>query len=288
MKSQSNARPHLACELGADYVVAARSDRGAISVSGQELAPGILLPNLTAANLGDFAAVRNAVETAMAGVAERSRDVIAIVPDSAVRVTLLDFDALPEKRQEAESMVRFRLKKSLPFDVEQAAVSYDVRRQNGSVKVVAVVVLRSILEEYESVFLDAGFNPGIVLPSMLSALGCVQADEPTMVIKVDQGATTISIVNGNQLLLMRTLENAPGALVATQLAEDIYPSLVFFEDNYFLQVRNILVSGRAVAEAVGPALEAQTGAKVSDLSPENGTGDVPGALLAGVMGALKS
>src|SRR6185312_1945701 len=144
MKSQSNARPHLACELGADYVVAARSDRGAISVSGQELAPGILLPNLTAANLGDFAAVRNAVETAMAGVAERSRDVIAIVPDSAVRVTLLDFDALPEKRQEAESMVRFRLKKSLPFDVEQAAVSYDVRRQNGSVKVVAVVVLRSI------------------------------------------------------------------------------------------------------------------------------------------------
>ena len=150
------------------------------------------------------------------------------------------------------------------------------------------MVLRSILEEYESVFLDAGFNPGIVLPSMLSALGCVQADEPTMVIKVDQGATTISIVNGNQLLLMRTLENAPGALVATQLAEDIYPSLVFFEDNYFLQVRNILVSGRAVAEAVGPALEAQTGAKVSDLSPENGTGDVPGALLAGVMGALKS
>ena len=38
---------------------------------------------------------------------------IAVLPDAAVRVALLDFDSLPGKREEAEGVVRFRLKKSL-------------------------------------------------------------------------------------------------------------------------------------------------------------------------------
>ena len=38
---------------------------------------------------------------------------------------LLDFDTLPDKREDAEAVVRFRLKKSLPFDVDQSAVSFD-------------------------------------------------------------------------------------------------------------------------------------------------------------------
>ena len=54
----------------------------------------------------------------------RSRDVIALLPDAAVRVVLLDFETLPTKPQEAEGVVRFRLKKSLPFDVEKAKISY--------------------------------------------------------------------------------------------------------------------------------------------------------------------
>ena len=41
---------------------------------------------------------------------------IAIVPDAAVRVMLVEFDTLPSDHEEALGVVRFRLKKSLPFD----------------------------------------------------------------------------------------------------------------------------------------------------------------------------
>ena len=76
------------------------------------------------ANLRDGTAIRQAIESALGSVGGRSRDVIAILPDTSVRVVLLDFETLPPKRDEAEAVVRFRLKKSLPFDPDDARISY--------------------------------------------------------------------------------------------------------------------------------------------------------------------
>jgi type IV pilus assembly protein PilM len=291
MASQQG-RPNLACEVTPDQIVAARSPRpnSALEACSRYVLPaGSLAPGLSATNILDREALHQGVSTTLAEVADRSRDVIAIVPDAAVRVVLLDFDSLPEKRQDADAMVRFRLKKSLPFDVEQSAVSYDVSSRNGLVKVLAAVSLRSVLQEYESIFHGAGYIPGMVIPSMFAALGSVHTEEPTMVLKVDPLTSTLAIVQANQLLLFRTLENPPaGRESGEQLAEDIYPSLVFFEDNYSLQVGRILVAGRVAASQVGPALQAQSGAQVADLISEVpvSTGNVPAAQMAGVMGAL--
>ncbi len=292
LKTQQVARPNLACEITPEQVIAARGSRHSSSLeacSRYALPAGSLAPSLSATNVADREALREAVSAVLGEVADRSRDVIGIVPDAAVRIVLLDFDALPQKREDADAMVRFRLKKSLPFDVEQAAVSYDVSLRDGHVKVMAAVCVRTVLEEYEGILRDAGYIPGVVLPSMFASLGTVHADEPTMVLKVDAMTSTLAIVQANQLLLFRTLENPPaGRESAEQLADDIYPSLVFFEDNYSLQVRRVLVGGRVAASDVGPALQAQSGAQVMDLiseAPFPG-GNVPLAQMAGVLGAL--
>ena len=73
-----------------------------------------------------------------------------------MRVALLDFETLPNTREEAEAVVRFRLKKSLPFEVEKSRVSYHAQNTNDGVRVVAAVVLTSVLEDYEAAFRDAG------------------------------------------------------------------------------------------------------------------------------------
>ena len=52
-----------------------------------------------------------------------------MVPDAAVRVLMLDFDSLPAKVQEAMPIVRFRLRKLMPFEVDDAAVSYQVMEE---------------------------------------------------------------------------------------------------------------------------------------------------------------
>ena len=89
---------------------------------------------------------------ALEQVGGHSRDVIAILPDAAVRVVLLDFDTLPDKPKEAEGVVRFRLRKSLPFDVDKAAVSYHAQTTPVGVRVIAAVCLNNVVQDYEGVF----------------------------------------------------------------------------------------------------------------------------------------
>ena len=82
------ARPALACEIAADRVLAGRSaDAGRMveMCSAQELAPGMVVPDLIESNLRDGSAIRRAIEGALGGISGRSRDVIAILPDTAVR-----------------------------------------------------------------------------------------------------------------------------------------------------------------------------------------------------------
>jgi len=289
-------RPTLACEIAADRVLAGRaSDAGRMVeiASARELAPGTVVPDLMEPNLRDATAVRKAIESALAGVGGRTRDVIAILPDTSVRVVLLDFEALPAKREEAEAVVRFRLKKSLPFDPNEARVSYHAQSTGKGMRAVAAVVLNKVLEEYESAFRDAGYNPGMVMPSMLAALGAADAERPTLVVKVDARTISIAILDQEKLLLFRTLENVRGVTITgDQLAEEVYPSVVFFQDTYSLNIERVYVAGLPEAGVAAPALKNQSGATVEELvgATQIGstTGTVPRWRMAGVVGALIS
>jgi type IV pilus assembly protein PilM len=215
-------RPRLAVEVRVEGVVAARAEDAAgllMAVSRADLSEGALLPGLKAGNVVKQAEVVMAVRSALDGVvgrgSEKSRDVTVIVPDGAVRVLLLDFDALPSKAPEVMAVVRFRLKKLLPFEVEDAAVSYQVMSSaKGLVTVLAVAVPHAVLAEYEGIVTAAGYLPGAVLPSTLAALaglestGSSEESPETATLLVNAGAqqVTTAIVRGGVLLLHRTLE----------------------------------------------------------------------------------
>jgi type IV pilus assembly protein PilM len=295
MASKTKARPRIACEVSADRVLAGRlAEKGGLieACTARELAPGSVVPDLTEVNLREPEAVRKAINDAIGGVAGRARDVIAVLPDAAVRVVLLDFDTLPPNAQEAESVVRFRLKKSLPFDVDKAKVSYHAQAALGGLRLVAAVALNSVIEDYESAFRDAGFSAGVVLPSMLAALGAADADRPTLVLKVDARTTSLAILDSGQLLLFRTLENTRGVTITgEQLAEEVYPSVVFFQDTYHTNIERIYIAGLPESGGAAPALRAQTGADVRDLVEtsrlaSNDGASVPRWRMAGVVGAL--
>ena len=131
-------------------------------------------------------------------------------------------------------------------------------------RVVAAVTPRTVLEEYESLVRDAGYNPGSVVPSMLAALGVVDASRPTMVIKVEHGTTTFAIVDQNQLLLYRALKWR-GCCYGESLVDDVNTSLVYFEDRYSVGVDRVLVAGVQSAEALQEALNASSNIRVEEL-----------------------
>jgi type IV pilus assembly protein PilM len=298
MSSNSNLpKPKLACEIAADRVLAGRlgdNGGGLEACAAHELAPGSVVPDLVENNLRQRSAVCDGIEAALGSVAGRSKDVIAIVPDAAVRVMLVEFDTLPSDHEEALGVIKFRLKKSLPFDVDKAKVSFHAQKSSDGVKVVAAVALANVVDDYEAAFHEAGFSPGVVLPSMLAALGSAEGKKPTMVVKVDAHTTSIAILNEEQLQLFRTLENSRGVTITgEQLAEEVYPSVVFFQDTYHLNIEQIYVAGLPESGGAAPALGVQTGAEVQELvtSAQLGVsagGSVPRWRMAGVVGALIS
>jgi hypothetical protein len=125
---------------------------------------------------------------------------------------------------------------------------------------------------------------------MLAALGAASTDRPTMVVKVDERTVSLAILDQQQLLLFRTIENPFGPnMSGEQLAEEIYPSVVFFQDTYQLNLEQIFVAGLGES-AAGAALKAQTGAQVADLVSSSqlsaNVGMIPRWKLGGVAGAL--
>ncbi|HME32858.1 MAG TPA: hypothetical protein VKG65_08920 [Terriglobales bacterium] len=295
MAEHNIPRPRLACEIATERVVAARAGESAQTLEAaavQRLPDGALTPGLTQANIGAREALVTALRESLAAVAARSGDLCLVIPDAATRIMLLDFDALPDKPHEADAVVRFRLKKSLPFDVDQSAVSFDCQGTSNPVRVVAAVTPRVVLEEYESLVRDAGYNPGAVLPSMIAALGAVDASRPTMVIKVERGTTTFAIVDQNQLLLYRALENGGSAVTGESLVDDVNTSLVYFEDRYAVGVDRVLVAGVESAQELQTALSATADIRVEELVSSSmmgaAAGNVSRSAMAGVVGALVS
>jgi type IV pilus assembly protein PilM len=227
-------RPRLAVEVRSEGAVAARAEDAAAlltSVSRADVAEGAVVPGLKPGNIVDRGAVVAAVRRALEGVAARASDryVTVVVPDAAVRVLLLDFDQLPSKTVEAMPVVRFRLKKLLPFDVEEAVVSYQVMSSaKAGVQVLAVAIPKAVLDEYEGVVTQAGYLPGAVLPSTLAALASLdEAEAPVLMVNAGPASVTTAIVRGGVLLLHRSVDmnadidgNAPSAAVTALPLED--------------------------------------------------------------------
>ncbi len=210
-------RPRLAVEIRAEGIVAARAEDASATLSGvsqSTLPEGAVLGGLKAGNLVDrtrvVAAIREALDSVAVRGGDRSRYLTIVVPDSAARVLLLDFDELPSKTIEALPVIRFRLKKLLPFDADSAAVSYQVMSTDrGVYRVLAAAMPHEVLEEYESAVTAAGYLPGAVLPSTLASLaGLDEQETAALVVNISSGCVTTAIVNGGVLLLHRTLETS--------------------------------------------------------------------------------
>jgi type IV pilus assembly protein PilM len=195
-------------------VVAARSADAAAPLSAVarvSLADGAIAPGLKPGNVVDRVAVTAAIRGALEQIGERANardaNLTLVIPDSAVRVLLLDFEALPSRAAEALPLVRFRLKKLLPFDSDDAMVSYQVMSASkGGVRVLAVAIPRDVLSEYETAAREAGFEPGAVLPSTLACLAALEDAEATLLVNANPMGVTVAIVRSGVLLLHRSVD----------------------------------------------------------------------------------
>ena len=291
-KSQTNAGPRTAIELAPEGVLAATIPHGsdARSYAFAPLAAGALVPGVAEANIRAQDAVVEAIRTALGDLAPKSRAVTLVLPDTAVRVFVLDFDTLPAKAADVVPVLRFRLRKMVPFDVEHAALSYQILVQGeDNVKVLATIMPGPVLAEYEAAVRDAGYEPGVVLPSSLASLAAVDSLEPILAANLSGQALTTSITTGQDLYLFRTVDlpEDPGARMA-EIQRSIAVAAAYYEDKLAARPRQLRYAGIQKTDDFARLL-ADPDLAVVDIVPTTGLGATTALgpmSIAGISGAL--
>jgi type IV pilus assembly protein PilM len=266
----------------------------------QPLPAGALVPGIGEANLRAPEAVAAAIRSTLGQVSPRTRSVTLVLPDTVVRVFVLDFDSLPSRAAEAYPVLRFRLRKMVPFDVEHAGLSYQVLVETKTeCKVLAAVLPGPVLAEYEAAIRAAGYEPGAVLPSSLAALEAIDSMEAVLIANLSPLALTTSITNGQDLLLYRTLDLPPDPNLRLQeVQRGIAVAAAYFEDKLGVRPRRLHYAGNYGAGNDGAATSGVEAfarwiddpeLTVVDLAPRPETGAATAlgpTNIAGVAGAL--
>jgi type IV pilus assembly protein PilM len=240
--------PHLAMEMTHDRVAAARWTRGN-SLDGfafEALPSGALVPSAVEANVVNPAALKSAIAGVLSRLRAKDEDVALLLPDPVIRVFVQHFDEFPRSQQEAEPMLRWKLKKSVPFEADETVISYmrQPAREEGVDVVTALARLR-IVREYESLAEGARLHPGVVLSSSLSAISLLQDEKATLLARVSGSALTAAIVRDGVLCGYRCTELPAqvGEITPQALLEEIYPVAAYYQDTWGENIASVRVAG---------------------------------------------
>ncbi len=259
-----DAMPHasLSIEVAPDRVAAARWSRtGSLDGYAVESLPvGALIPSAVETNIVNGPAVKAAVASVCERLRSRDEDVAMILPDTVIRVFVQHFEEFPRSAAEAVPMLRWKLKKSVPFESDETLISYmrQAPRESGIDVVTALARLR-IIREYESLAEGLALHPGVVLSSSLAAISLLEDEKPTLLARVSGSTLTTAIVRRGVLCGYRCTElPAHGASLTPQmLLEEIFPVAAYYQDTWQETIQSVRVAGLGtrLAEFVRPLEE---------------------------------
>jgi type IV pilus assembly protein PilM len=253
-----NALPHpsLVVEVSPNRVAAARwgKTRGSLESYAVEPVPfGAIVPSPVEVNVAQPDAVRGSLRRLFSRIPGHGSDLTLLVPDAVIRVFILPFETFPRRAEEALPLLRWRLKKSVPFDVEETIVSW--MRQDGregSLEIVAAVARQSIVRQYEELVSSLGLQPVVVLGSTLATLPLLEESGATLLVRMSGRTLTTVIVRGGNLAVYRSSEMSSdvNGLEPQAVLDEIFPAIAYYQDTWDAMVDRVRLSGFASHEEV--------------------------------------
>jgi type IV pilus assembly protein PilM len=217
---------------------------GSPQLAFEPLEPGTIAVSPLADNIHKADALADKVRAIVGGGARKRRRTVLILPDYCARVSVLEFDNLPSDPKEQLSLVRFRMKKSVPFDVESAAVSYCpqvAKSASGAIDVIVVVAALEIVARYEAPFRAAGLHPGVVTTSLMAMTELNPYTDISVMARLNGKALTVAVMNGASLKLVRSMELPE--MTSDEILAVLLPTLAYVEDEMGTKASRLLTCG---------------------------------------------
>jgi len=282
--------PTVAVEIAPGRVSAAviAQQGGQLVVTAHAAEPipaGIVAPALNAGNISDSRIVGAALRRTFERIGTAPGQVALAIPDSAVKVSLLRFEQVPPRAADFDQLVRWQMRKSAPFRIEDAQISVvpGIVPAEGGREFVVVVARRDIVREYEAAVEAAGSHAGIVDLSTFNVINTVLAspDPPQsdwLLIHVTVEYASVAIVRRADLVFFRNRSNEGEG----SLADLVHQTAMYYEDRLsgggfgrvVLAGAGLLAGDRGDenAERVRRTLQERLGTDVEAIDPRHAAG----------------
>ena len=277
--------PDVAVDITAGRVTALRlSWRGRQSSVAahavESLPPGAVVPALAAPNMPDVSTVGRVVRDAVGKLGGRVRRVALVIPDTVVKVSLVRFEQVPARPADLLEMIRWQMRKSAPFPMEQAVVSFtaSAAQTDGAREFVVSTARRDIIEEYEGACAQAGLHAGLVdiatfsiINGVLGSGGVPSGD--WLLVHTTHAYTSLAVLRGSDVIYFRNrAEEAEGTL-----ADDVHQTAMYYEDRLKgAGFSRVLLTGSATSgdgiDALRHSLEDRLRVSVETVDPRGGAG----------------
>lgn len=235
----TTAPPDVAVEVDRTHVAAARlSMRGGQAVisahASEPLPTGMVVPGLLAANIADVPAlaqiIRGTVSQLGGGTPAR---VALVVPDTVAKVSLLRLEKVPANAADLQEIVKWQVKKTAPFPMEQATVSIapGALSADGASEFVVSIARTDVIHQYEQACAMADLHAGLVDLATFSVINSILSGAPApsgdwLLVHVTDTYLTLAVMREQALLFFRNRsEEGEGTL-----ADLIHQTAMYYED----------------------------------------------------------
>jgi len=255
-------------------------------VASAAMAAGAVRISLREPNILDPQAFSDTLRSAHNLLLHNGTRLSITLPDGVGRIVMIDVEGRFKSRAEGLDIIRWKLKKNIPFDVNDTHLDYQQLkvRENGDMALMVALVSRAVIGQYEELLVTAGFTPSRIDFNSFNLYRTFEGrlalqDDVTLISFYDNTLSILVFADG-VLEFQRVKELSGSRGVDSRVYMEINSSLMVYRERFPERaVEHVCciaapdVAGEfcsMVAEATGCApmlLEVKTIVKPSDTAP---------------------
>jgi type IV pilus assembly protein PilM len=230
--------PVWACEFTSRHVIVTGIDGTRTKLQGKDsidIPEGALGVSLNESNIRKPEVVQTAVQEILRSAGFKGSEIALVIPDDTARISFVTAETLPGNEEERQTFIRWKLKKTVPFDVDTAQIAYRILGRHdgsgnesvsakGSVDLLVAMCPRSIVGEYEALMDGMDVHAGLIIPSTLAALNLFEVPkEDVLFVKAAPDCVTTTVFQDRRIKFYRRVSGL-------DLYDSIYPTVLYYQD----------------------------------------------------------